>query len=241
MKKIIRLISIVILAVTILAACSPNQSVGSETGELTGQDTGNNEEANVSGNAEGDSGENQAGTQELITPGPTLELEEETESEQPVETPEPAAANQDLNWLSYEYTDAVTGEPFSIQGFEDKVVLVGFFTFRCRECLTQQQEVQDLKTLLGERDDFVSVVINTDFEEDALLAVVFSDFHGFDNYYGNPPIDIIRNIGASLGPQSLDPNSIPALIYDKEGDVNILPLGLKTAEELLPLVENYLD
>ena len=50
-----------------------------------------------------------------------------------------------------------------------------------------------------------------------------------------------QNIVAAVGGQFLNPPSTPMFIVDKDGGTHELPLGIKTADELLAFVEPFLN
>ncbi|MBK7449448.1 MAG: hypothetical protein IPJ47_08455 [Anaerolineales bacterium] len=57
-------------------------------------------------------------------------------------------------WFGIPLTNVRTNETFTIQDLKGKVVLVETMAVWCPNCLKQQGQVQELHTLLGERDDF---------------------------------------------------------------------------------------
>ena len=74
-------------------------------------------------------------------------------------------------WFSQELKDINTGTLFKITDFQGKVILVETMAVWCPKCLTQQQEIAKLKTVLAAQDDFVSIGIDIDpNENEALLA-----------------------------------------------------------------------
>jgi hypothetical protein len=240
-----------VLTAFILAACSSNQSVGTANGNHISEepapssdDLANNSEnaIKVGNGANGDvSGEETQGENGETSISPEEDIEAPDDQGLVEEDSEPLEGSNKPAWYSHEFTDAVTGEVFNILGFEEQVVLVEFLTFRCGGCLQQQEEVKELHSLLGERDDFESIVINIDPEEDFLIAAVYAEFHGFDWYYGDAPVEIVGDIGASLGSPFLDPSLSPMVLFDKSGTLHALPFGIKSAEDLFTIVERYLD
>ena len=86
-------------------------------------------------------------------------------------------------WFSAALTDAATGETFTIQDFKGKVVLVETMAMWCPTCLRQQKEVKALHDLLGERDDFVSVGIGVDINENLAALKDYTAKNGFDWTY----------------------------------------------------------
>lgn len=138
-------------------------------------------------------------------------------------------------------TDAASGQSFSLSDFKGKVVLVATMAMWCPLCLRQQKQVKSLHGLLGERDDFISVGLDIDPNEnlDDLKGYVTSN--GFDWWYSVASLDAAREIGQAYGEQFLNPSSTPMFIIDKEGQVHPLPFGVKSAEDLQKALEPLLN
>jgi hypothetical protein len=144
-------------------------------------------------------------------------------------------------WFRAELTNARTGESFMVADFEGKVVLVETLAMWCSNCRKQQGEVKTLHDLLGERDDFVSLGIDIDPNENAEALQAYIDNNGFDWLYTVAPSEVSREIGQLYGDQYLNPPSTPMLIIDREGKVHLLPFGIKSAESLLESLQPFLD
>jgi hypothetical protein len=144
-------------------------------------------------------------------------------------------------WFRAELTNARTGEPFMVADFEGKVVLVETLAMWCSNCRKQQGEVKTLHDLIGKRDDFVSLGIDIDPNENAEALQAYINNHGFDWLYTVAPSEVSREIGQLYGDQYLNPPSTPMLIIDREGNVHLLPFGIKSAESLLESLRPFLD
>jgi len=159
----------------------------------------------------------------------------------PVIEEEPVPADpQYPNWYTTSLVDVNTGESFSIQENIGKVYLVETLATWCSNCLKQQQEVRSFHDLLGERDDFESLGINIDPNEDVNLLTGYVQKNGFDWKYVVASNEMIDEISSLYGPQFLNPPSTPMLIIDKQGNAHPLKFGIKSAQELLEAVEPYL-
>ena len=77
----------------------------------------------------------------------------------------PEAMMEMPGWFGASLTNAATGETFKIQDLKGKVVLVETMAMWCPTCLSQQKEVKALHEQLGKRDDFQSVGIDVDINE----------------------------------------------------------------------------
>lgn len=155
------------------------------------------------------------------------------------EEPQPAES-QFPDWYATQLTDVNTGEVFTIQDNLGKVYLVETLATWCSNCLKQQQEVKRFHEMLGERDDFESLGVNIDPNEDTVLLTGYVQKNGFDWRYVVASNEMIDEISALYGPQFLNPPSTPMLIIDRQGNPHPLGFGIKSAEELLDAVTPYL-
>jgi thiol-disulfide isomerase/thioredoxin len=144
-------------------------------------------------------------------------------------------------WFSAALTDARTGQTFTINDFKGKVVLVETMAMWCSNCLKQQTQVKALHEALGMREDFVSIGLDIDPNENAEALKAYTANNGFDWVYAVAPSEVAREIGQLYGDQFLNPPSTPMLIIDREGEVHLLPFGIKSAEDLLDTVQPFLD
>jgi hypothetical protein len=164
--------------------------------------------------------------------GDMMEGESETMTEDAITGPD---------WLKAELADARSDGPFKVADFQGKVVLVETLAMWCSNCLKQQKQVLALHDLLGERDDFVSLGIDIDPNENAAALKTYIESNGFDWLYTVAPIEVAREIGQLYGDQFLNPPSTPMLIIDRHGEVHLLPFGIKSAESLLEALQPFLD
>ncbi len=144
-------------------------------------------------------------------------------------------------WFNATLTNAHTGETFTISDFKGKVVLVETLAMWCSNCFKQQGQVQALHDLIGERDDFVSLGVDIDPNENAAALQAYTDKNGFDWLYTVASTDVAREIGQLYGDQFLNPPSTPMLIIDRHGEVHPLPFGIKSTESLLEALQPFLD
>lgn len=144
-------------------------------------------------------------------------------------------------WFSASLTDVRTGEAFTIQDLKGKVILVETMAQWCSNCLAQQKEVLKLHDMLGERDDFVSLALDIDPNEDAETLKLYTDRHGFNWKYAVSPAEVSRDISQLYGNQFLNPPSTPMLIIDRNGEAHPLAFGIKSAAELEAVLQNYLQ
>ncbi len=169
-------------------------------------------------------------------------------SDPPVESAEPdeddgsseAAARPE--WFDLEMTDVLTGEPFTINDFEGKVVLLETMAVWCPTCQKQGNEVVRLHELLGQPEDLVSVSLDVDMGEDEALLKNYADKLGYDWRFAVAPLLVARALGNEYSAQYLNPPVSPMLIIDREGNVLGLPFGsVKGAESLQGVLEPLLE
>jgi len=143
-------------------------------------------------------------------------------------------------FFSAALTDVASGTDFTLADFKGKVVLLELFAQWCPTCLAQQREVVRLRQLVGEREDFVSVGLDIDPNEDAAMLREYLAQHGFDWLYAVAPAQVSSEIGELYGSQYLNPPSAPILLIDRHGVVHPLEAGRKSAESLLAELEPLL-
>lgn len=144
-------------------------------------------------------------------------------------------------WYSVSLTNVQSGEAFTINDLKGKVILVETMAVWCSNCKKQQGQVKTLHELLGKRDDFVSLGVDIDPNEDEPTLKSFTESNGFNWTYVVAPADVSREIASLYGSQFLNPPSTPMLIIDRKGVAHPLPFGIKSAEELLQALQPFLD
>ena len=160
----------------------------------------------------------------------------ESESEQPVQS-----ESSFPTWYSTPLTDVNTGEVFTVEENLGKVILVETLATWCSNCYKQQKEVVRFHDILGKRDDFISLGVDIDPNEDIVLLTGYVSKNGFDWLYAVASGEMIDEISLLYGPQFLNPPSTPMLIIDRKGNAHPLNFGIKSAEELLNNVLPYLE
>lgn len=148
---------------------------------------------------------------------------------------------QQEQWYSWDLTDINSGTVFRVSDYQGKVVLVETMAIWCSNCLKQQKEVIRLHELLGERDDFVSLGLNIDPNEDADYLRSYTQDNNFDWLYVVASPELVDRISSLYGVQYLNPPSTPMLIIDRQGVAHQLPFGIKSAEELQSALDPFLN
>jgi hypothetical protein len=185
-------------------------------------------------------------TEEVTMPHDNAMHDEPTLEE--VETPPDTEAGSTADammtgpdWFSVALTNVNTGEEFTINDLKGRVILVETMAVWCTNCFSQQTQVKILHSKLGERDDFVSLGLDIDSNEDASILKAFTESSGFDWIYAVSPSVVSRDIASLYGGQFLNPPSTPMLIIDRHGEVHPLPFGIKSSDDLLEALQPFLD
>jgi thiol-disulfide isomerase/thioredoxin len=144
-------------------------------------------------------------------------------------------------WFGASLTDARTGQTFSINDFQGKVVLVETVAMWCSNCLKQQGQVKALHEALGMREGFVSIGLDIDPNENANALKGYVEDKGFDWCYAVSPADVSREIASLYGDQFLNPPSTPIVVIDRHGEAHPLPFGIKSADDLMQAIQPFLD
>jgi len=153
----------------------------------------------------------------------------------------PGAMMEAPAFFDTELTDTTSMQPFTIQDFQGKVVLVETLAMWCSNCLQQQKQVKALHDQLGERDDFVSLGLDIDPNEEIGPLKSYVQKNGFDWTYTIAPPAVSREIGQLYGQQFLNPTSTPMFIIDRHGQVHTLPFGIKSAKSLKEALDPFLN
>jgi cytochrome oxidase Cu insertion factor (SCO1/SenC/PrrC family) len=179
--------------------------------------------------------------QEMMTEAVPMEEESHDAAMEDEPGDKMAEENTELpDWYGWELTDVNSGTVFRLSDEQGKVILVETMAVWCSNCLKQQQEVSQLLESLGPRDDFVSLAINIDPNEDSATLKNFTQQNGFDWRYLVASNELINEISRLYGAQYLNPPSTPMLIIDRQGQAHLLPFGIKSAADLQAALSMYL-
>jgi len=143
-------------------------------------------------------------------------------------------------WFDLPMTDVRTGQPFTINDFAGKVVLLETMAVWCPTCRKQEDEVLRLHQLLGDPADLVSISLDTSMEEDAAVLKDYATTLGYDWNIALAPLLVARALGNLYSAEYLNPPASPMLVIDRNGGVSGLPYGLKSAESLQGVVSPLL-
>lgn len=146
-------------------------------------------------------------------------------------------------WFGVTLNNARTGENFTINDYQGKVVLVENLAMWCPNCKKQQMEVKALQeAMMGDMGkDLVLIGLDIDPNENAADLKTYTEMNGFDWIYAVAPADVAREIGQLYGEQFLNPTSTPILVIDRKGQVHPMPFGIKSADDLKMFIEPFLN
>jgi len=137
-------------------------------------------------------------------------------------------------WHHYPLTDVVTGTPFNVGGMRGEPVLVFTFTLSCPICTRQQQEILRLSRMPGVSFQAVGLDIDPNENPAALKASV--ETNGYYGHYALSPADNTQMLVDCFGVQAITPSSAPVILVTPEGTAQMLPAGIKSAEDLRDLI-----
>ena len=162
----------------------------------------------------------------------------ETETPTISVTPE---ENNFMGWFDVPMTDVQTGETFKVSDFSGKVVLLETMAMWCPNCIVQANEVRNLHQMLENPEDLVSISLDVDVHEDAESLKEYTEEYGFEWRFAIAPLAVARTLGNLYSAQYLNPPLSPMLLIDRNGDVYQFPYGKKKADDLLSLIQPFLD
>ncbi|NWG06934.1 MAG: hypothetical protein HXY35_09660 [Chloroflexi bacterium] len=176
------------------------------------------------------------------TPTADAMMLHETPTPEAMMEPTEDAMMESPAWFSATFQDIRSGETFTIHDFDGKVVLVETMAVWCSTCFQQQAQIKALHEAFGMREDFISLSLDIDPNEDESALTNYTQKNsGFDWRYAISGPEVAREIGNLYGTQFLNPPSAPILVIDRHGDVHPLPFGLKSAEDLMKEIQPFLD
>lgn len=132
--------------------------------------------------------------------------------------------------LNTELKDISTGETFKISDFSDKPVLLESFAVWCPTCTRQQQEIKKLHDEIG--DEFISISLDTDPNEDESRVLQHLNNNGFNWRYAVSPTDLTQALIDEFGVNIVNAPSAPVILICNGEEARQLDSGLKKVNEL---------
>ena len=133
-------------------------------------------------------------------------------------------------WTDITLEDVTTGETFKISDFRGKKVVLETFAVWCSICTKQQKEIKKLHGRIG--DDFVSITVGVDPNEDADKVRAHVKRNGFDWLYAVASPEMTRSLIDEFGTMVINAPAAPIIIIDEDGEARLLGRGIKSVEKL---------
>lgn len=144
------------------------------------------------------------------------------------------------DWVNVRMTDVRTGQTFSINDFAGKVVLIETISASCSTCRKQQDQVKEMRRLLGNPTELVTVSLDVNIHENEAELKYYAAKLGYDWYFAIAPPEVIRALGNLYSAEYLNYPLSPMLIIDRRGSVYGLSYGLKPANLMKNTLQQYL-
>ena len=135
----------------------------------------------------------------------------------------------DKVWRTTELTDIQTGETFTINQF-DKPMLIESFAVWCPTCTKQQTKIKELHEEVG--DEFISISLDTDPNENRQLVLDHITENGFDWYYAIASKEVTESLIDEFGVTVANAPSAPVVLIGEDKKARFLRTGVKSANEL---------
>ncbi len=136
--------------------------------------------------------------------------------------------NNTTHWKDIPLHNVQDGEEFTIGSFDEPVILESFAVW-CPTC-TKQQKI--LKEYHEQRNDFVSISLNTDPNEEESLVREHAQSNGFDWRYAVSPAELTTQLIDEFGFQVVNAPAVPMLLICPNGATELFAGGVKDSEEI---------
>ncbi|MBI3943821.1 MAG: TlpA family protein disulfide reductase [Chloroflexi bacterium] len=147
-------------------------------------------------------------------------------------------AKTDLpQWMVTELRDVNSGQKFRLVDFTGQTVLVETMAVWCTNCLSQQREIQQFKSKMG--DKVITVSLDIDPNEDESILQKHANSHKFGWRYALAPGTVSTELSQKFSNNVLNPPTTPIILIDPKGEAHLLPFGIKSADQLAGFVKQY--
>jgi len=149
-----------------------------------------------------------------------------------------AGSDPGAAWRTTPLRDSRTGETFTINDLNGKLVAIEPMAVWCSSCKIQQSEAASALAQLSDPDGvFVSLGVDPNELDEDLAA--YADQLGFDWAFVVADTAVARSLADDFGPQVLSPPSTPLIIVAPDGTVVHQSFGIHGADDLLDLFAKY--
>ncbi len=150
-----------------------------------------------------------------------------------------ANADADPTWRTSALVDVRTGEPFSIDGLQGRLVAIEPMAIWCTTCRIQQQEAATALAAIAS-DDLVYVGLDVDPNEPADALAEYADVQGFDWPFAVASPQVSRSLAATFGDQVLSPPSTPLILVGPDGELIDVHFGIRDSNALEAFLRQHL-
>lgn len=137
-------------------------------------------------------------------------------------------------WLTISFTDALTGEDYTVQRLrnEGRTVIMQTFSVSCPICTAQLVQLSRIQTYIPEEIAVVGLSLDPSVSDDALQE--HADVTGFSGIMAASPPSLTSGLVEGWGRDMLVPANAPVIIICPGGDTAYkLRNGLKYADEVM--------
>ncbi len=150
----------------------------------------------------------------------------------------PAAENADsdetdlADWQTFELTNVITGETFTINDYAGCATLVQAMATWCPSCRSQLENVAAASTELdGDKVVLIALSVEPDLPDDALRN--YAEANGFEMIFAVAPLDMMKALDDAFGRSVLTPPATPHIFISADGEVSELVTGGQSSEDIV--------
>jgi thiol-disulfide isomerase/thioredoxin len=129
-----------------------------------------------------------------------------------------------------ELKDLNTNQTYTLEDFEDKIVLIESFAIWCPTCKSQQKELKKLHKLNSE---IISISLDTDQNEEESEVIDYINKNNFDWIYSISPEELTSYFISDYGISFVSAPSVPILLKCPYTKPRLLKNGFKSTDYLL--------
>jgi thiol-disulfide isomerase/thioredoxin len=147
-----------------------------------------------------------------------------------------SAAMMDLPlWQTLPITDVATGETFTLGDFQGKTVFVEPMATWCSNCRTQQGNVIQAKTQVGDDVVFIGLGLETTLPDEDLAR--YAKGNSFDWTYAVMSEELLSGLADEFGRSITSAPSTPHFIIRADGSFTELSTGIDSPTELVTKIQ----
>ncbi len=141
-------------------------------------------------------------------------------------------------WQTLELTNAVTGETFTLGGFEGQTVYVEPMATWCSNCRKQLTNVNAAKAELADDSKIVFVALSVEGNLANEKLAAYAEKEGFDLTFAVATPELLKALVEAFDRSIGNPPSTPHFVIKADGSFSELMTGIDSSEEILALVNN---